>query len=66
MAQFSFTLIGTPQPVLMDVDADSLDSLSVMMSGTKYLHGDIVTPVGELVRVLLPVNRVQFVSEFLA
>ena len=63
MAQFSFTLIGAAQPVLMDVEADSLHSLSDLMCRTKFLHGDIVTPIGELVRVLLPVCRVQFVSE---
>ena len=63
MPQFCFSLIGSNQPLLIDVDTQSLPCLGEEMSGSRFIVGDLVTDSGELVRILLPICRIQFVME---
>ena len=63
MTQFSFNLIGSPEPMFLDVEASDLCSLAIAMGQSRFISGELVTPVGELLRVLIPVSRIQFVAE---
>lgn len=64
--QFNFCLIGTNQPIVVELEVSEMSELAEQMSYSRYVAGDLVSPGGELVRVLIPVSRVQFISEIVA
>jgi len=63
MTQFCFSLIGSNQALLIDVDTQSLPCLGEEMRRARFVEGDLITDTGELIRVLLPTCRIQFVTE---
>jgi hypothetical protein len=63
MTQFSFTLIGTNQPLIIDIEASDLAGVADVLSAGRFVQGDVVAHTGELTRALIPVSRIQFVAE---
>lgn len=59
----SFCLIGTNQPIIVELDIGGMHDLADHMCQSRYIAGDLVTHNGELLRVLIPVARVNLVSE---
>lgn len=63
MTQFSFTLIGTNQPLIVDIEASDLAGVADVLSSGRFVQGDVIAQTGELTRALIPVGRIQFVAE---
>ncbi|WP_199792342.1 hypothetical protein [Allosphingosinicella vermicomposti] len=65
MATFRFHLIGSNQPVEVEVAATSINDLSQMMSCQRFVEGRLTQPDGDgvLAGVLIATSRVQCVIE---
>ena len=65
MATFRFHLIGTPQPVELDVAADTIRELSEIVSRQRFVEGRLLEPDsdGVLLGMLIATSRIQCVVE---
>ena len=65
MARFRFSLVGTSQTPVVDVPQSNLSELSDAMGRQRFLEGVIVGIDGldGECGVLIPVNRIQLISE---
>lgn len=65
MARFRFCLVGTSQSPIVDVQQSNLSELGDAMARQRFLEGVIVGIDGHdgECGVLIPVNRIQMISE---
>lgn len=65
MGTFRFHMIGTAQPVELEVAASSISDLNAMLSCQRFLEGRLTQPDGDgvLAGVLIATSRVQCVVE---
>lgn len=65
MATFRFHLIGTAQPVDLEVAASTISELNEIVSRQRFIEGRMTEPDGDgvLAGVLLATSRIQCVVE---
>lgn len=65
MATFRFHLIGNPQPVDLDVPADSIGHLGDMITRNRFVEGRLTQSDGDgvLLGMLIATSRIQCVVE---
>lgn len=65
MASFRILLIGSSEPLFLDLPASNVDALCELMRHERYVTGHMTTPDHEGVcpGVLLPACRIQLVTE---
>ena len=61
--QFNFSLVGANHPILVELEVREMKELAERMGRCRFLSGDLVSEGGELIRVLIPVSRIQFIAE---
>lgn len=65
MARFKLFLIGTPQPIDVDLPVGSVGELNEIASRSRFIEGNMVQPDhdGVCPGVLIPTCRLQMVIE---
>lgn len=65
MARFKLFLVGTPQPLTVDLPVSSLGDLNELASRARFITGNMAAPDhdGICCGVLIPTNRIQLVVE---
>lgn len=63
MTCFSLWLIGTSQPLTVELAVSNIDDLGDALGQSRFLQGELVTDDGELIRALVPTSRIQMLSE---
>ena len=65
MTAFRVCLIGSPQPLVIDLPAADITALALDVAGTRFLVGHMVEPEehGVCPGVLIQTNRIQCVFE---
>jgi hypothetical protein len=65
MARFKFSLVGSPQRPVLEIEVRDLGELHHAISGARFIEGRMVEIDGELTdcSVLIPANRIQIVME---
>lgn len=65
MATYRFHLIGSHQPVELEVAAPTIGDLNVMMSCSRFVEGRLAQPDGDgvLAGMLIATSRIQCVVE---
>lgn len=65
MGMFRFHLIGTAQPVELEVAASSIGDLNAMLSSQRFFEGRMTQPDGDgvLAGVLIATSRIECVVE---
>jgi hypothetical protein len=67
MTRFSLILIGTPQPILADIDVNGIDELRQRLARTRFLEVRLVqnAECSTEICALLQINRIQSICEVL-
>lgn len=65
MTRFKFAMIGSPQAPVVEIDVSGIDELCVYMTRVRFITGRMVETgcAGTDVAVVIPVSRIQFVTE---
>jgi hypothetical protein len=65
MGRYRIFLIGNPQPVEVDLPAQSVGDVSEIASRVRFLEGHMAEPAidGVFPAVLIPTCRIQFIIE---
>ena len=65
MATFCFHLVGTSQPVTLDVAANSISDLNEIISRQRFVEGRMTEADGDgvLLGMLIATGRIQYVIE---